>query len=66
MYYPELRAMMARKGFTQFSLAKDIGISHVGMSKRMRKEARFTLDEAKAIKKILGTEMSIDELFQEE
>lgn len=49
----ELKAYMARKGYTQKALAKEIGISEGTMLRRL-KSRNFNSDEAEKIIRILG------------
>lgn len=62
--YPNLRAEMARKKITGTELAKQIGVTNGTFSAKFNGKFDFTLDEAQAIKKVLGTDISIEELFE--
>jgi transcriptional regulator with XRE-family HTH domain len=62
--YPNLRAEMARKKVTGQELAKRIGITNGTFSQKFNGKFDFTLDEAQKIKKALGTDISIEELFE--
>ena len=64
--YPNLRAEMARKNVTLSWLADQIGMNVSTLSEKMNGKAKFTLDEAKKIKKALDVDLSIDELFEKE
>jgi transcriptional regulator with XRE-family HTH domain len=44
-----VRAEMARRGETQQSLADRIGMKQQGLSRRLRGETRFTVDELQRI-----------------
>ena len=66
--YSELYAEMARKGFTLEKMVEALHNLGVDMTiqtlcfKRKGKNI-FTLDEAKAIKKALGSDLPLEELF---
>lgn len=62
--YPNVRAEFARLGLTLEDVSKALGVSIGTVSIKLRKGG-FTLDEAKAIKSLIGTDMSIEELFEE-
>ena len=61
--YPILQAQMAIRGMTRQVLAEQIRISYVSMNRKMAGLTPFTLDEAVRIKKALGTETALEELF---
>ena len=66
--FPNIRAEMARKGLTQKDVVTELqkrGFTMVvpTFSAKLNKKYEFTFGEAIAIKDILGTEMSIEELF---
>ena len=65
--YPNLKAEMARKGITAIELVKalpdNVKMAASTFSQKFNGKFAFTLDEADAIRSILGVEMSIDELF---
>lgn len=62
--YPNLRAELARKNWTVGYLASLLDISPSNMSLRMNGKMDFSLTEARSIKKWLGIDMTIDELFE--
>jgi hypothetical protein len=69
--YRNVRAEMARKGFTQQDVVNELqkrGFTMVvpTFSAKLNKKYEFTFAEAVAIKDILGTEMSLEELFKTE
>lgn len=69
--YPNVRAEMARKNLTQKDIVNELqkrGFTMVvpTFSQKMNKKFEFTFGEAIAIKDILGTEMSLEELFKTE
>lgn len=69
--YPNLRAEIVRQGLTMEKVVEgiksqsDVPISVTHFSLKMNGKYPFTLKEAKAIKKFLNTDLSIDELFVE-
>lgn len=70
MGYPNLKAELARKGITLEKLSQKLeekGIKRTvpTLSNRINGKCTFTLDEAKIIKEILGTDIPIDTLFEE-
>lgn len=62
--YRNLKAEIARKGWTITKLAINLGMSSQSLSLRMRGTINFTLNEAKKVKAVLGTELSLDQLFE--
>lgn len=62
--FPYLRGEMAKRMYTVSKMAKDLGISICTLSTKLNGKYSFTLDEAKKIKELLGTDMSLDELFK--
>lgn len=62
--FPYLRGEMAMRRYTVSRLAKDLGISICSLSTKLNGKYSFTLDEAKKIKELLGTEKTLDELFK--
>lgn len=64
--YPNLRAEMARKKITSAMLAEQIGITGSTFSLKFNGKFDFTLDEAAEIKRALGTDLTIEELFETE
>lgn len=70
MSYPNLKAELARKNITLEKLSQALekrGIKKTiqTLSNRINGKCTFTLDEAKAIKEILETDIPIDTLFEE-
>jgi len=61
--YRNLEAELTRKGMTKGELAKKMKLSASTMSHKLNGKVAFTLPEALRIKKILGVNMTIDELF---
>ena len=69
--FPNLRAEMARKGLTQKDVVNELqkrGFTMVvpTFSAKFNGKYDFTFAEAVAIKDIVGTEISLEELFEME
>lgn len=62
--FPYLRGEMAKRMYTVSKMSKDLGISICSLSTKLNGKYPFTLNEAKKIKELLGTDMSLDELFK--
>ena len=58
-----LRAEMVRLNFTISKLALEIGISEKSLRNKINGCTDFTLPEAQAIRRIMGTNLTLDELF---
>lgn len=63
--YPTLNAELARRGITMEAVAKAIGRTVGTVSLKLAGRFPFTFKEAVAIKKLIGTDMSLEELFKE-
>jgi hypothetical protein len=68
--YPNIRAEIARKNLTLADIVKELRkrgfrMTVPTLSQKLNKKFEFTLKEAKALKEILGTDIPIDELFEE-
>lgn len=61
--YPNLNAEMARRNLTALTLAERTGIPYSTLTAKLAGKTSLKLSEAKAIKRALDTDMSIDELF---
>ena len=61
--YPNLNAEMARRNLTALTLSQRTGIPYSTLTPKLSGKAPIKLAEAKEIKKALGTDMSIDDLF---
>lgn len=61
--YPNLRAEIARKGWTISKLAELLGMAPANLSPKLNGKYDFSLTEAREIKRLLGVDMTIDELF---
>ena len=64
--YSNLRAEVVRRNLKLSDVAKKVGLTRTGMSQRMNGKINFTFDEAKKIKSVLGVDMTLEELFEEE
>lgn len=64
LIYPNLKAEMARKGFSQKDLAKALNMYEPGISYKMHSKSGFTVTEAIRVKKLLGVEMPLEVLFE--
>lgn len=62
--FSNLRAEMARKHITGIELAEILGINNSTFSLKFNGKNEFSLGEAFAIKKALGTDLSIEALFE--
>ena len=65
MAYNEAKAAMARKGYKLNDVAPkmDMGISL--LSQKLNGKSPMTLVEAKTFKKIVGSDLPLEELFKE-
>lgn len=61
--YPNLKAEMARNGITQRELAKAIGKNPCYVSEKMLGKSEIALDVAISIKRAIGSNLTIEELF---
>lgn len=61
-----LRAEMVKKNKTIFQLAFEIGVSEKTLRNKINGDTDFTLPEAQAIRRILDSELTLDELFETE
>ena len=62
--YSILRAEMYRTKRTITSVASELGITEKTFRNKLNGDSDFTWPEAQAIHKMLGTELSIAELFR--
>ena len=62
--YPNVRAEFARKKLTLEAVSEQMGITIGTLSAKLRGLYPLTLNEAKKIKEIIGTNMTIDDLFE--
>ena len=61
--YENVRAELARKNKTLIDLSQETGIRYQTLSEKLRGNSPLTLKEAVAIKRAIGVDMSIEELF---
>ena len=61
-----LRAEMVRKNKTILQLALEIGVAEKTLRNKINGDTDFTLPEAQAIRRILESELTLDELFETE
>lgn len=64
--YRNLNAEMARVKITQAYLAKELGITPTTLSFKLSGKSNLLLRECVRIKRILGTDLPIDYLFDED
>ena len=64
--YSFLRGEMFRSGISILSLSKEIGVSEKTLRNKLNGNTDFTWPEAKAIRKIVSPNMSMEELFRTE
>lgn len=64
--YSFLRGEMFKSGISILSLSKKIGISEKTLRNKLKGDTDFTWPEAKAIRRIVSPEMSMEELFRTE
>lgn len=64
--YPNLRAEMARNRITQGDLSEALNWAPSTTSLKVNGRSPISLDEAKQIKSIVGTDLPIEILFKEE
>lgn len=62
--YPNLKAEMARNGFTISTLARELGIRPATLSDKLDGKTGFTLEQGFRIKLILGVDMPLEILFE--
>jgi transcriptional regulator with XRE-family HTH domain len=53
-----VRAEMARRGISQAQMAQAVGLSQAGVSKRLRGEVAFNIDELFQVAAVLGLPLS--------
>ena len=62
--YTCLMAQMYLQGLDSRELAQRAGLPYASLRRKMRGEGSFKLEEAVCIRKILGCNMPLEELFQ--
>lgn len=63
--YPNFNSEKARVGLTLKEMAPQLGITIGALSRKLTGKNALTLDEARKLKELVGTDLSLDELFQE-
>lgn len=63
--YPNVKAEMARKNIILEDLAKELGRTVGTVCNKLNGEQPLLFSEAKVIKKVLHTDMPLEELFEE-
>lgn len=66
MIYPNLGAEMARRDITQLDIAYKLKRSPANICMKLNGKAKLELDEAFAIRSLIGTPLTIDVLFAKE
>lgn len=61
-----LKAEIVKNGKTVSRLAAEIGVSEKTLRNKINGDTDFTLPEAQAIRRILKSELTLDELFETE
>lgn len=61
--FNNLRAEIARKGWSQGALCELLGMSRTTFSMKVNGKTEFTVTEAMRIKDVLATAVPIEELF---
>ena len=64
--YPILRGEMAKRGINLLNLSDMTGIRYQTLTLKVRGESELSLKEANKIKEVLGTAMTLEELFSTE
>ena len=64
--YPNLRAELARKGIKLEELAHSLNITLGTLSQKLNGKYPVMLNEAKQIKKVIGTDLPLETLFSKE
>lgn len=62
--YKNLITELNAHNFTYTTLAKLLGLSITSISRKMSGKRNFTLEEMVVIKNLLGSDMSVEELFK--
>jgi predicted transcriptional regulator len=61
--FPNLNAEIARAGLTNAEVAKKANMSYSTFSLKMNGKSKFTFDETLRIKKAIGVDIPLEELF---
>lgn len=62
--YPNLKAEMARISMTALELAELIGMPYSTLNQKLSGKSEFTVGEAFKIRKALGVNIPVEELFK--
>lgn len=62
--YRNAKAEMVRAGLTLEKVASAMGMSASALSMKLNGKSPITVDEAKLFKKIVGSDMPLEELFK--
>lgn len=62
--YKKLESLLVEKGISKKGLADELSIGYNTLLLKMHGKYNFTLDEALKIKKILKTNLSLEEIFK--
>lgn len=63
--YPNLRAEIARQGFSLSDVAEKMGMTLSNLSKKLKGEITLSFYEAKRLKEIVKTDLPLEVLFEE-
>lgn len=63
--FPNLKAEMARRSITALKLSELCGINNATLNGKLNGKIGITLKEAISIKKALGIDMDLEDLFEE-
>jgi DNA-binding Xre family transcriptional regulator len=63
MIYPNLKAELAKRGWTLKMLAEMVNMSIWTLTAKLNGKSALRFSEAKEIKRALGTNISLEELF---
>ena len=62
--YKNVKAQIILSGLSRKDLAQKLGIQYNTLNHKLSGKSVFTLDEAMAIKRILGSNIPIEQLFE--
>lgn len=64
--YNNVKAELARKNMTMVDLSNKTGIRYQTLADKIRGDSILTVEEARKIKKALGVDMPLEELFEDQ
>lgn len=64
--YPNLKAVLAARNITILQLSQRTGIPYSTLTPKLRGEKPITVREAELIKSVIGTDISLEDLFSTE